>query len=126
MNLRKQYHFRPGPDGLRAWDVHRLIALAEPLPVEEVPLGAISELDEDYWSFDGVPLTCREIAEHTSLINGADLGYPILLSSDGRVMDGMHRVAKALIEGRASLPAKRFVHDPEPDHVGKRADELPY
>ncbi len=38
MNLPKQYHFRPGPQGLRAWDVHRLIALAESLPIEEVLL----------------------------------------------------------------------------------------
>jgi hypothetical protein len=126
MNLRRQYHFRPGPQGLRAWDVHRLIALAETLPVEEVPLSAIRELDEDYWSFDGAPLTCREIAEHVRLINEANLAFPILLSSDGRVMDGMHRVAKALIEERPRLPAKRFVHDPEPDHVGRRPDELPY
>ena len=126
MELRKQYHFRPGPQGLRAWDVHRLIALADPLPVDEVPLSAIRELDEDYWSFDGVALTCREIAEHAQLIVEADLDYPILLSSDGRVMDGMHRVAKALIEKRNGVTAKRFVHDPEPDYVGKRPDELPY
>lgn len=126
MDLRMQYHFRPGPDGLRAWNVHRLIALAEPLPVDAVPLSAIRELDEDYWSFDGVPLTCRQIAEHMQLISEADLRFPILLSSDGRVMDGMHRVAKALIEKRQGLPAKRFVHDPEPDHVGKRPEELPY
>lgn len=126
MNLRKQYHFRPGPDGLRAWDVHRLIALAEPLPVEEVPLGAIGELDEDYWSFDGIPLTCRQVAEHAQLIAEADLAFPILLSSDGRVMDGMHRVAKALIERRDGVLAKRFVDDPEPDHVGVAPDDLPY
>jgi hypothetical protein len=126
MNLRRQYHFRPGPQGLRAWDVHRLIALAEPLLVEEVPLTAIRELDETYWSTDGSQLTCRQVAEHAQLIAEADLSFPILLSSDGRVMDGMHRVARALIEDRAGVPAKRFVHDPEPDYVGKRPDELPY
>jgi hypothetical protein len=31
-----------------------------------------------------------------------------------------------LIEQRPSLPAKRFVQDPEPDHVGVAPDELPY
>src|SRR6187431_2454112 len=125
-SLRKQYHFRPGPHGLRAWDIHRLIALAEPLPVDEVPLSAIRELDETYWMTDGSVLTCRQVAEHARLINEADLSFPILLSSDGRVMDGMHRVAKALIEDRPSVPAKRFVQDPEPDHVGKSPDELLY
>src|SRR5689334_3363783 len=123
MNLRMQYHFRPGPDGLRAWNVHRLIALAEPLPVVEVPLTAIRELDETYWMTDGSALTCRQVAEHAQLIAEADLAFPILLSSDGRVMDGMHRVAKALIERRDGVLAKRFVHDPEPDYVGKQPDE---
>ena len=125
-SLRKQYHFRPGPRCLRAWDVDRLIALAAPLPVDPVPLDAIRELDETYWMADGSTLTCRQVAEHARLINEADLSFPILLSSDGRVMDGMHRVAKALIENQPSVPAKRFVHDPEPDHVGKQPDELPY
>jgi hypothetical protein len=31
--------------------------------------------------------------------NEADLAFPIILSSDGRVMDGMHRVTKAATEG---------------------------
>lgn len=126
MNLRKQYHFRPGPQGLCAWDVHRLIALAELLPVEDLLLTSVRELDEDYWSFDGKSLTCRQIAEHAQLIMAADLRFPILLSSDGRVMDGMHRVVKALIETSPSLPAKRFRQDPRPDHVGKSPEELPY
>ena len=33
--------------------------------------------------------------EHIHLMDAADLAYPIILSSAGRVMDGMHRVAKS-------------------------------
>ena len=124
--MRKQYHFRRGPDGLRAWDIDRLVALAERLPVAEVPLAAIRELDETYWYDHGYAPTCRSVAEHAQLIEQADLSFPILLSSDGRVMDGMHRVAKALICNLASVPARRFVRDPEPDHVGVAPDDLPY
>jgi hypothetical protein len=124
--MRKQYHFRQGPDGLRAWDVDRLVALSESLPVVEVALADIRELDEAYWFDHGSAPTCRAVAEHARLINEVDLSFPIILSSDGRVMDGMHRVARALIEGRASLPARRFVQDPEPDHVGGAPDDLPY
>ena len=124
--LRRQYHFRPGPNGLRAWDVHRLLDLARDLPVVEMPLSEIRELDEAYW-FDhgGVP-TCRAIVEHAALINEADLAFPVILSSDGRVMDGMHRVAKAAMQGLASVRAKRFTRDPEPDYVGVAPDDLPY
>lgn len=39
--MRKQYHFRPGPEGLRAWDVDRLVALTAPLPLVEVPVAEI-------------------------------------------------------------------------------------
>jgi len=35
-------------------------------------------------------------------------------------------VAKALIENLPSLPARRFVEDPAPDHVGVAPDDLPY
>ena len=124
--MRKQYHFRPGPEGLRAWDIDRLVALTEPLPVIHVPVAAIRELDETYWYDHGYAPTCRSVAEHAQLINEADLRFPIILSADGRVMDGMHRVAKALIQKVDALPAKRFAEDPAPDHVGVRPDDLPY
>ncbi len=124
--MRKQYHFRPGPEGLRAWDVDRLVALTKPLPLVRVPLAAIRELDEAYWFDHGYAPTCRAVAEHARLIDEADLRFPIILSADGRVMDGMHRVAKALIQKVDSLPAKQFVQDPAPDHIGVEPDDLPY
>jgi hypothetical protein len=124
--MRKQYHFRPGPDGLRAWDVHRLVALSANLPVVQVPLAAIRELDEPYWYGLGTVPTCRSVAEHARLIHEVDESFPIILSSDGGVMDGMHRVAKAAMQGRDTLPARRFIVDPEPDYVGVEPDALPY
>jgi hypothetical protein len=88
---------------------------------------AIRELDEAYW-FGGEQdrPTCRAVAEHARLIQGTDLSYPIILSADGRVMDGMHRVAKAYINGHERIEAVRFEVDPEPDYVGVEADMLPY
>jgi hypothetical protein len=41
-------------------------------------------------------------------------------------MDGMHRVARALLENRTHVKAVRFPADPEPDHVGIDPDDLPY
>jgi hypothetical protein len=124
--MRKQYHFRPGLHGLRAWDVDRLVVLVKDLPTIQIPLSAIGELDEPYWFGHGDVPTCRNIAEHARLMNEADLSFPIILSSDGRVMDGMHRVAKAAMVGRTSISAKQFAQDPEPDYVGEDPDKLPY
>lgn len=125
-HLRKQYHFRSSPEGVKAWDVDRLVELARGLPHERVPLSAIRELDEAYWTHDGRCLTCREVVEHARLIVECDLVFPVILSRDGCVMDGMHRIAKALLEGRDDIEAVRLVEDPEPDFVGVRPDELPY
>ena len=125
--MRKQYHFRPGPNGLRAWDVDRLVALSKDLLREQIPLTAIREIDEPYWSTGYEhSLSCRDVVEHARLIQEADLSFPVILSNDGRVMDGMHRVAKALLEGRSHIEAVRFTSDPEPDYVGVNPDALPY
>ena len=125
--MRKQYHFWPGEDGLDAWDVDRLIRLSAGLRVTEVPLDSIGEIDTDYWFFDGSHRpTVRSIVEHCRLIEDVDPSYPIILGTDGRVMDGMHRVARALLAGRSRIRAVRFTVQPEPDHRGCRPEDLPY
>jgi hypothetical protein len=125
--MRKQYHFRDSSRGLLAWDVDRLVELSRDLPKVLVPLAEIAELDENYWFQVGQnPPTCRAIADHIQLIEEASLAYPIILGSSDRVFDGMHRVVKALFAGRDAIDAVRFTCDPEPDHVGRGPNELPY
>ncbi|MBL9146512.1 MAG: hypothetical protein JNM99_22720 [Verrucomicrobiaceae bacterium] len=124
--MRKQYHFRPSARGLLAWDVDRLISLSQDLSPIEVPLTAIREIDQPYWFSTGESATCRAVMEHAALITAANLSYPIILSSDGRVMDGMHRVLKACLAGLSTIAAVQFQDDPAPDYVGVSPDELPY
>src|SRR5689334_18248198 len=123
--MRKQYYFRPSNRGLLAWDVDRLVALSAGFARKRVPLSEIHELDE-VWSDDEGPVTWRVIAEHVKLMDEADLSFPIILSASGAVMDGRHRVARALREGRADIEAVQFAVDPEPDHVGRGPNDLPY
>ncbi len=125
--MRKQYHLCPSERGVLAWDVDRLIKLTEHFLRRYVQLNTIRELDEVYWfSGDDTRPTCRAVLEHTRLIEEADLSIPIILSADGRSMDGMHRVAKAVLKGWKKIEAVQFERDPEPDHVGVDAGELPY
>lgn len=126
--LRAQYHFMPEPDGdgRMAWDIHRLIHLAADLPVEEVEVESIPEIDTNHWFDEHHRPTVRSVIEHLALIEAVDLAHPIILGADGRVMDGMHRVARALLDGRATLPAVRFPVDPEPDHRHCHPADLPY
>jgi hypothetical protein len=123
--VRKQYYFRPSQRGLLAWDVGRLVRLSAHLPRKRVSLTDIRELDES-WSGEGERPTWRALLEHVKLIAEADLSYPIILSSSGEVMDGMHRIARAVREGRSEIEAVQFEVDPEPDFVGRAPDDLPY
>ena len=71
--LRSQYHLRQSDRGLLAWDVRRLADLARELPAAEIPLTEIKELDECHWyEQGGGPPTCRSVARHCALIQGAD------------------------------------------------------
>ena len=125
--MRKQYHFMPSERGLLAWDVDRLIRLSTSFSRKRVALADIREIDEVYWFRDEDQRpTCRSVLVHVRLINEADLAYPIILGADGRVMDGMHRVAQAFLHERSEIEAVQFEIDPEPDYVGRRPSELPY
>jgi hypothetical protein len=125
--MRKQYHFWPADVGFDAWDVERLIELARDLPVRSIAVESVNELDTEYWfeGSDAVP-TVRNVVEHARLMLEADLSYPIILGYDGRVMDGMHRIARALLEGHAEISAVRFPSPVKPDFHNVRPDELPY
>jgi hypothetical protein len=101
------------------------VQLSSNLPRKHIPLTEIRELDE-VWSGDDESRTWRTMLEHLKLIDEADLSFPIILSSSGAVMDGMHRVAKAAWQGRAEIEAVQFEEDPEPDHVGRGPTDLPY
>lgn len=41
--MRKQYNLRKSEDGLKAWDVYRLIELSKDLPVKKVLLSDIKD-----------------------------------------------------------------------------------
>jgi len=123
--VRAQYHFRPSPDGLQAWDVRKLITASAHLTPEQRLLSQIQEIDETWW-YDFDTPTVRSIVGHMRLLRQVDLSYPILLCADGRLMDGMHRVARALLSGRETIAARQFLATPPPDFVGVAPQDLPY
>ena len=91
--MRQQYHSQQTENGRYVWDVNKLVALVKGMPVIDVLLNDIAELDEAYWHEEGgwkKPIA-RDIALHAKLIYETDLQYPIILDSNGRIMDGMHR-----------------------------------
>lgn len=123
--MRKQYHFRQVGDDTYIWDVHRLVELSQNFQIQQILLSEIKELNEAYW-FPKTHPTTQQIIEHIQLIHDADIRYPIILCVDGRVMDGMHRVAKAQLQKKAHIHAVRFEYMPEPDFINIDEDDLEY
>lgn len=92
-----------------------------------ISLDRIKEVDEPFWyQENGSKPTCRSLAEHMRLVEQTDLKYPIILSKDGKVMDGMHRVVKALLLGKKEINAVQFKEDISPNFTDVTEDELPY
>jgi hypothetical protein len=126
--MRHQYHSRKVGEDQYVWDVKKLIALTKNFPIKNIPLNAIQELDEEYWfeAEGSNKPTCRNIAIHFKLLQDADLQYPVILCQGGRVMDGMHRICKALAEGYETIKAVQFETNPQPDYMNVSLSELPY
>ncbi len=102
-------------DESHVWNVERLWELARDLPVKAVPVETVATvLDEDCW-FGGKAPTGREVMTHAQRIYEADFSHPIILSASGRVMDGGHRIARALLLDKKEIDAVQFPEDPEPD-----------
>jgi hypothetical protein len=70
--------------------------------------------------------TVRSVVEHALLIAEVDLSFPIILAFDGRVMDGMHRVARSLMDGNLTIHAVQFEKRIEPDYRNCEPTDLPY
>ena len=98
-------------DGNNLWSVPGLAKVAETLPVFNAPLSAI-HLSRVYDC-----LTMLELVRHMKSVMAADLSYPIIFSQDGKIMDGAHRVMKALFLGKSTILAVRFEKDPPPDRT---------
>jgi hypothetical protein len=92
-----------------SWSIPRLIALSADLPVILVPLDALNLAQTVY------TCTMRQMVTELRAIQNADLSYPILLSEDGEIFDGRHRIMKALSLGLSHIDAKRFDTNPKPD-----------
>ncbi len=123
--MRRQYHFRQVGQDTYIWDVHHLVELTKNFVIKKVALSDIRELNEAYWFPDQFPTT-EQIIEHFQLMQDADLSYPIILCAEGRVMDGMHRVAKASLLKHSHILAVQFEQTPEPDFINVDEEDLDY
>lgn len=94
--------------GKNSWSVPRLIKLSKDLPVMEIPLDHLNL----YCVYDTVSL--RDMVMHMNAVEEANLDFPIIIDEDGELMDGRHRLMKAMKEGLETIKAVRFEENPRP------------
>jgi len=100
-------------DGKGEWDVRRLWELSSGLPVKELDPESFHEWNDWGWEHE---INLGLIAEHMKRVLGADLSYPVILSAEGYIMDGCHRITRAWLEG-SLVKTVQFEVTPPPDKV---------
>ena len=97
-----------------SWLVGRLWRLSANLDVTYVEIAQFKEhLDEvaDAWLQEHP----ESQFDHRMRVKQAELHYPIIISAEGDVMDGRHRLMRAKEMGWFSIPARIFAVTPDPD-----------
>ncbi len=97
--------------------VHYVISVieaAKDLEVFEMPL---KHLDISRYNIKGGPV--RDFVASMKHVLDADLQYPIIMDQDGWVIDGRHRIARALLDGCETIKAVRFETNPPPAYYGE-------
>jgi len=92
--------------GRAKWSVARLFQLTKDFPVMEIPLDHL-DVSDKYEN-----LSLRQMVMHMKAIQSANLKYPIILDEDGELMDGRHRIMKAMLKGIKTVKAVRFDENP--------------
>lgn len=97
----------------KVWTVTNLIARAKDLEPFDLPLAAIYSGTE-VWTPVG---SAYGIAHHVRRALDVNTEYPIILCQQGFIMDGWHRVLRALIDGKTTIKAVRFVETSPYDYL---------
>jgi hypothetical protein len=99
--------------GKKVWFVANLIDRSKDLVPFDLPLVAVytgSEVWDPVSSAFGLAKQMRRVLD-------VDVSHPVILDHEGFIMDGWHRVARALIDGKSTIKAVRFSETPPYDYL---------
>jgi hypothetical protein len=100
-------------EGNKVWLVTSLIEKSKDLEVFDLPLRCFC-VGSEIWK----PIkTALDLARHMKRVQEVSLDYPVILDEEGFIMDGWHRVAKALLQGWSTIKAVRFDKTPPCDYT---------
>lgn len=98
--------------GDRMWRVSDLVKAIENEPVYEIPLAFIDLASHSFGTEGGLV----DFAIHMRHVNESDSSFPVIFDQWGRILDGRHRIVKAIMEGRTTIRAVRIPDGTEPTY----------
>ncbi len=101
----------------KQWTNATLYSAAEGLEQFDLPLCSI-ELNFSPWTMGSL----KWILYHIKRIEKCDLSYPVIQNPDGVIIDGWHRVAKAILDDKLTIKAVRLKVMPEYDELLKEEE----
>jgi len=105
-------------DKRHTWFIQSLVQATESLPIVTIVLSDLDQyLDDNAWFSESNEPTVRAVIQHYQRIDSADLNFPIILSPEFGVLDGLHRIAKANILRHPTIKAVILDKLPEPDYI---------
>lgn len=105
----------------QCWSVEDLWEAAKEYPVELIPVvDLVDKLNGTCWTEGaGEDATPQWVLGHTRRILKADLNCPILIDEKNNILDGVHRLCKAVLDGRDNIAVQRIERLPEPLFEGE-------
>lgn len=104
-------------DKYHVWHTERLWEATKGFPVLDIEIETLRHLDVVCWFNDEFKATLRNVVEHFVRMEAVDADYPIIIDPAGQIVDGAHRVAKAMAGGQSTIKAVQLKEVPPPDEI---------
>lgn len=72
------------------------------------------DLDLEIYNLRTDSFSCEDLFEfcvHYQLVQNADLKYPVIINCQGQVVDGRHRICKAILQWKKTIKAIQVLDD---------------
>lgn len=102
-------------EGNKVWYANTLIKASKGLPVKTMSINNNLLDDKIYWIMD----TFFDLKNHLIRINNADLKYPVIVGPKGKIIDGWHRLMKAVQLNRTSIKFVKLDKMPPYDFIDR-------
>ena len=101
-------------EGNQSWNMSTIQNATKGLLAFDLQLAA---LDISVYPWDRESQTISNFIYHFERVKNVGFDYPVILDPDGYIIDGWHRIAKAVLEKMTEVKAVRLIVMPQSDKI---------